>query len=374
MHSSGMEDVMTTQTGLELLAPFDLGTTKLRNRMVMAPMTRSRAGTGGVPTPLVATYYAQRASAGLIITEATQVAPQGVGYLNTPGIHTQSQEDGWRAVTDAVHARGGRVALQLWHVGRISHPSFQPGGGLPVAPSAIRPEGSMTTPNGKQPFVTPRALDISEIPVIVDQFAAGARRAKRAGFDAVEIHGANGYLVDQFLRDGSNHRVDDYGGSAARRARFLVEVTKAVVDVWGPTRVGVRFSPTGAYNSMSDTDPETTFATAAAALRPLGLGWLHVYAPGAVDPATLEHRIVRRLRRELDAPFVLNGGLDRSTAEHALHTGLADLAAFGVPYLANPDLAERFALDLPLNTPDHATFYGGAERGYTDYPFRPQAA
>jgi N-ethylmaleimide reductase len=369
-----MEDTMKTQAGLELLTPFDVGNTRLRNRMVMAPMTRSRAWAGGVPSPLAATYYAQRATAGLIITEATQVAPQGVGYLGTPGIHTQAQEDGWRTVTDAVHAHGGRIALQLWHVGRISHPSFQPAHGLPVAPSAIRPEGELTTPNGKQPFVTPRALDISEIPVIVDQFAAGARRAKRAGFDAVEIHGANGYLVDQFLRDGSNRRTDQYGGSAANRARFLVEVTKAVVDVWGPARVGVRLSPTGAYNSMSDTDPETTFATAAAALKPLALGWLHLYAAGAVDPATLEHRVVRRLRRELDAPLMLNGGLDREAAEQALHTGLADLASFGVPYLANPDLAERFALDLPLNTPDRATFYGGAERGYTDYPFRPQAA
>lgn len=365
---------MTTQAGLDLLAPFDLRSTRLRNRMVMAPMTRSRAGAGGVPTSLAATYYAQRASAGLLITEATQVAPQGVGYLNTPGIHTPAQEDGWRAVTEAVHARGGRIALQLWHVGRISHPSFQPGGGLPVAPSAIRPEGELTTPAGRQAFVTPRALDVSEIPVIVDQFAAGARRAQRAGFDAVEIHAANGYLIDQFLRDGSNHRTDGYGGSAAKRARFLVEVTKAVVDVWGPARVGVRLSPTGAYNSMSDSEPETTFATAAAALRKLGLAWLHVYAAGAVDPTTLEHRIVRRLRKEIDAPLMLNGGLDRTTAEEALQTGLADLASFGVPYLANPDLVERFAENLPLNTPDRATFYGGAERGYTDYPFRPQAA
>jgi N-ethylmaleimide reductase len=367
---SAREDEMTR----DLLSRFELGPLSLPNRMVMAPMTRSRAGTERVPTVLTAAYYAQRASAGLIVTEATQVSPQGIGYLGTPGIHTQAQEHAWRGVTDAVHAAGGRIALQLWHVGRISHPSFQPGGALPVAPSAVRPEGKVTTPEGPQPFVTPRALERGEIPEIVDQFAEGARRALRAGFDAVEIHGANGYLIDQFLRDGTNRRTDGYGGSIAGRVRLLREVAEAVAGIWGAARVGVRLSPTGPYNDMKDSNPEATFAAAASALAPLGLAWLHLVAPGAVDPTTLEHRIVRRLRRESGAPIILNGGLDRTAAEAAVGSGLTDLASFGVLYLANPDLVERFAEGSDLNTPDRATFYSGGARGYTDYPFRSQAA
>jgi N-ethylmaleimide reductase len=356
--------------GFELLTPYDLGPVRLRNRMVMAPMTRSRAGAGGVPTALAATYYAQRASAGLIVTEATQISPQGIGYPDTPGIHTEEQVEGWRRVTDAVHARGGRIFLQLWHVGRVSHSSMQPGGARPVAPSAIGLEGQVHTEEGPRPYETPRALEAREIPGLVRQFADGARRAREARFDGVELHGANGYLIDQFLRDGANRRRDGYGGSATRRARFLLEVTEAVTAVWGPERVGVRLSPTSAHAGMTDSDPETTFAVAAQALSRFGLGYLHVVAPGATDPATLEHRILRTVRECFGAPLILNGGLDRERGEAALARWLADLVSFAVLFLANPDLPERFAEDAPLNAPDRRTFYGGDERGYTDYPTR----
>src|SRR5436853_2087834 len=242
-----------------LLTSFNLGPYTLSNRAVMAPMTRNRAGEGLAPTPAVTTYYAQRASAGLIVTEGSQVSPQGVGYPNTPGVHSDAQVEGWKRVTAAVHERGGRIFLQLWHVGRISHPSLQPGSALPVAPSAIAAEGTVFTYSGPQPFVAPRALELDEIPGIVEQFAHGARQALESGFDGVEIHGANGYLIDQFLRDGTNHRTDAYGGPVENRVRFLVEVVEAVAGVWGANRVGVRFSPTGTFNSMADSDPVATF-------------------------------------------------------------------------------------------------------------------
>ena len=242
--------------------------------MLMAPMTRNRAGPGNIPTPLMATYYRQRASAGLMVTEATQVAPEGVGYVNTPGIHTEEQVAGWRHVTRAVHAAGGRILLQLWHVGRISHPSMQPGGALPLAPSPVKPEGQIFTAQGRKPFVTPRALESEEIPRVVAQFADGARRAKEARFDGVEIHAANGYLIDQFLRDGTNQRTDRYGGSLVNRVRFLREVAEAVVGVWGEGRVGVRLSPTSRFNDMRDSDPVQTFSAAARALDSLGLAYL----------------------------------------------------------------------------------------------------
>lgn len=355
-----------------LLSSFQLGPNRLANRMVMAPMTRSRAGEGNTPTPLTATYYRQRASAGLILTEATQVSPQGVGYPSTPGIHSEEQVAAWRQVTEAVHAEGGKIFLQLWHVGRISHPSMQPGGELPVAPSAIQPQGTVYTATGPQPFVTPRALETAEIPGVVEQFAQGARRALEAGFDGVEIHGANGYLIDQFLRDGTNHRTDAYGGSVENRARFLLEVTEAVVGVWGADRVGVRLSPTGAFNDMSDSDPEATFGYAAEVLGRLGLAYLHVVAPGSIDPSTRDHSIAWLLRRNFGAggTFMINGGFTQETGEAALASGLADLVSFGALFLANPDLPERFAEGAALNAPDPSTFYMGGERGYVDYPTR----
>ena len=249
-------------TDIDILSPFRLGPLELPNRVVMAPMTRNRAGPGNVPVPLNATYYAQRASAGLIISEATQVSPQGQGYPGTPGIHDDAQVTGWKLVTDAVHVAGGRIYLQLWHVGRISHPSMQPGGALPVAPSAIAASGQLWTFDGMKDFVTPRALETSEIAGVVEDFRQGARNARRAGFDGVELHGANGYLVDQFLRDKTNRRTDRYGGSASNRVRFLIEVTEAMVGEWGAERVGVRLSPTTPFNDMADSDPAGTFSTA----------------------------------------------------------------------------------------------------------------
>jgi N-ethylmaleimide reductase len=369
MRENAMSD--TNPQHPTLLTPFKLGPATLSNRLVMAPMTRSRAGEGNAVTPVTVTYYEQRASAGLLITEGTQVSEQGVGYPSTPGIHTEAQAAAWRKVTDAVHAKGGRIFAQLWHVGRISHPSMQPGGALPVAPSAVAPAGQLYTSNGMQAFETPRALAIEEIPGVVEQFAEGARRALEAGFDGVELHGANGYLIDQFLRDGSNHRTDAYGGPIENRARFLIEVTEAVAKVWGADRVGVRLSPTGAFNDMKDSDPAATFGYAAEALDRLGIVYLHAaMLHGALDPANPNHAIARLLREKFRGALMINGGFDRESGNAVLAAGLADLVSYGVLFLANPDLPERFAEGAPLNAPDQATFYSGGERGYIDYPTR----
>jgi N-ethylmaleimide reductase len=352
----------------ELFTPFRLGDLELKNRTVMAPMTRSRAVDGNVPNPLAATYYAQRAEAGLIVSEATQVSRQGIGYIRTPGIHTPEQVLGWLRVTDAVHAAGGKIFAQLWHVGRISHPEFHDGA-LPVAPSAIAAEGEVFTSKGQTRMVTPRALEIGELPGIVDQFRHGAEMAKQAGFDGVEIHGANGYLLDQFLRDGSNHRTDAYGGTISNRARLPLEVTEAVVDVWGPGRVGYRVSPTGSIHSMSDSIPLETFTYIAGQLSALGLAYLHVMEPIAGASATAaDARIAPALRKAFTGPLIVNGGYDADTAASAFARGDADLVAFGVPFLANPDLPKRLRTGAPLNSPDFTTFYSGEEKGYTDYP------
>lgn len=351
-----------------LLSPYTAGDLTLPNRLVLAPMTRSRALAGCVPTPLAATYYAQRASAGLLVTEGTQVSPQGVGYLRTPGMHSSAQVAGWKVVTDAVHAAGGRVFAQLWHVGRVSHADFHDGQ-PPVAPSAIRIEGDTFTPTGRQPFSTPRALPLAEIPGVVAQFRTAAGNAKAAGFDGVELHGANGYLLDQFLRDGANVRPDSYGGSLANRARFPLEVVDAVVDVWGPSRVGYKIAPAFAMLGMSDSNPVATFSYLTEALSRRGLLYLHVTEPIAGPQAVdVANRMTPTLRRLFDGTLIVNGGYDRASGEHAVAAGEADLVAYGVPLLANPDLAERFRLDAPLNAPDMTTFYTGEERGYTDYP------
>ena len=354
---------------VDLFTPILLGPYELPNRMIMAPLTRNRAGPGNVPQPLNARYYEQRASAGLIITEASQVSPQGVGYPATPGIHSSEQVQGWRQVTSAVHAQGGRIFLQLWHVGRISHPSLQPDDALPVAPSPVRPEGQAVTYQGLKPFVTPRGLDIGEIPEIVEQFRAGARNAMAAGFDGVEIHAANGYLLDQFLRDGSNHRADAYGGAVENRARLLLEVVAAVSEVWGSDRVGVRISPLNPFNDMQDARPRDTFGYVADRLGPCGLAYLHVVEAGGPDTTSEDIEEVRaRIRAGYPGLYMANGGYDRKRANAVLAQGRADLVSFGVLFLANPDLPERFRQDAPLNPPDTATFYGGSEKGYTDYP------
>jgi N-ethylmaleimide reductase len=353
-----------------LFVPVRVGSTTLDNRIVMAPMTRNRAGEGNVPTPLMARYYAQRASAGLIVTEGAQISPEGIGYPNTPGIHTDAQVEGWREVTSAVHARGGTIFLQLWHVGRISHPSLQPDGALPIAPSAVRPAGEVFTHEGRRPFVEPRALETAEIADVVARFGAATMRAREADFDGVEIHGANGYLVDQFLVDGTNRRADRYGGSVENRARFLVEVTEAVVGAWSADRVGVRLSPRGTFNDITDSDRPATFGHAVERLDEFGLAYLHLVDPlpgHAMDNVTAP-RFTAALRARFGGPVILNGGYDAETASTAILHGEADLVAFGVPFLANPDLPARLRAGAPLNPPDVSTFYGGDSRGYVDYP------
>jgi N-ethylmaleimide reductase len=352
-----------------LLSPITLGPLHLPNRVVMAPMTRNRAGPGNVPGPLNATYYAQRAGAGLIVSEATQVSAQGLGYPGTPGIHSAAQVEGWKLVTDAVHRAGGRIFLQLWHVGRISHPSLQPGGALPVAPSALAPAGQAWTLDGMKPYVMPHALETGEIAAIVEDFRRGAHNAREAGFDGVELHGANGYLIDQFLRDGTNKRSDAYGGSAQNRARFLVEVTEAVVGEWSGERVGVRLSPTNPYNDIADSNPAETFATAVGALEQFGLAYLHIVEPAASDPvAAGEMPDLKFFRKLWRGVLIGNKGYDFARAEAAIAEGAADLISFATLYLANPDLPERFRRSGPFNPPDRKTFYGGAAAGYTDYP------
>ena len=356
-------------TDQTLFTPIQLGPYILPNRIVMAPLTRNRAGQGNVPQDINATYYRQRASAGLIISEATQVSPQGVGYPATPGIHNQAQVEGWKAVTQAVHEQGGRLFLQLWHVGRISHPSLQPNGELPVAPSPIAPKGEAMTYEGMQPFVTPRALETEEIPGIIEQYRQGAENALQAGFDGVEVHGANGYLLDQFLRDGANHRQDQYGGSVENRARLLLGVTQAVIEVWGSDRVGVRLSPSSTFNDMQDSDPRATFGHAIQALDRLDLAYLHLLEPSEADLRYGGTPIPTREFRPLySGNLMVNWDYDRESGNEAIASGHADLVSYGKAFIANPDLPERFRQHAPLNQPDPNTFYGGGAEGYIDYP------
>ena len=357
-----------------LFQPVTLGDLELRNRIVMAPLTRSRSSQpGDVPNAMNAEYYRQRANAGLIIAEATQVSPQGKGYAFTPGIHSEAQIEGWRQVTAKVHDFGGKIFLQLWHVGRISHPRLQPNGEKPVAPSAIKPKGAMTyisKNSGMVEIPEPRALETDEVPGIVEQFRQGAENAKRAGFDGVEIHAANGYLLDQFLRSKSNHRTDDYGGSLENRLRFPLMVVDAVVDVWGSERTGIRVSPTGSFNDMADDNPVETYGALAKRLDDKGLAFIEVVEDsfqGNLASGRPED-VIQAIRSNFSRAYIGNGRYDGDEARKRIREGLCDLVSFGRPFISNPDLPARLRRGADLNDWDESTFYGGDERGYIDYP------
>jgi N-ethylmaleimide reductase len=350
-----------------LLEPYRLGSLALPNRMVMSPLTRNRAP-GGRPNALMAEYYSQRASAGLIITEGTQVGPLGQGYQDTPGIYTNAQRDGWRVVTDAVHHAGGRIFAQLWHVGRVSHSYYH--GKQPVAPSAIPPSGKAYTPDGMKEYEPPHALRTEEIPDVVAEFRRGAEVAHEAGFDGVEIHGANGYLVDQFLQTGANRRTDGYGATPENRMRFLVEVLDAVTAVWPSERVGVRVSPAGGPNGIHDANPVETFTHVAHVLDGRGLAYMHVIeAPvGTSGPDERDVCSTALVRDSFHGTVITAGGYTPESGERALEKQNADLVAFGRLFIANPDLVERVRTGAALNEPDKGTFYSGGPHGYVDYP------
>ncbi len=359
----------TDKASIDVFAPYALGPLQLKNRMVMAPLTRSRAEAGNLPSSMAAEYYSQRAGAALIVTEATQAGAGGQGYIATPGIYSPEQVAAWRKVTDAVHQKGGRIFVQLWHVGRISHPDFR-NGEQAVAPSAIAPRGVQTyTAQGLKDIPPPRALEKNEIGAIVEEFRHAAGNAKAAGFDGVEVHGANGYLLDQFLEDGTNQRTDEYGGSVENRARLLFEVIDAVSQVWGGERVGVRLSPGGTFNDMCDCHPTQTFAYVVQRLATLGLAYLHLIepagAPGEHPSPDLSARFFRPL---YPGTLIVAGGYTLERANAVLKAGLADLVAFGQLFLANPDLVERLRRGAALNTPNPASYYGGGAGGYIDYP------
>lgn len=353
-----------------LLQPITLGQISLANRMVMAPLTRCRAGEGNVPTDLMVEYYRQRASAGLIISEATQIMPEGQGYPSTPGIHSAEQIAGWKKITTAVHAAGGKMVLQLWHVGRVSHSSFQPGGKLPVAPSAIAIAGEGRTADfSKAPYETPRALELAELPGIVATYVQAAKNAIEAGFDGVEIHAANGYLLDEFLRDGTNHRDDAYGGSLENRFRLIREVVEAVTAAVGADRTGIRISPLQPANGMSDSNPWSTFSYVVKELAANPLAYLHVAGMGSDQPgAAGPHFDLNDLRPLWPGKMMVNYHYTQASGEAAIAEGHADAVAYGVPFIANPDLVNRIRLDAPWNKADANTFYGGDSKGYTDYP------
>jgi 2,4-dienoyl-CoA reductase-like NADH-dependent reductase (Old Yellow Enzyme family) len=344
-----------------LFTPLRVGDLTLPNRILMAPLTRSRAGATRVPNALMVEYYRQRASAGLILTEATSVTPEGVGYADTPGIWSAEQVEGWKSVTRAVHEAGGRIFLQLWHVGRISHPLFLDGA-LPVAPSAIAPKGHVSLVRPETPYVVPRALAREELPRVVEQYRLGAANAQAAGFDGVEIHGANGYLLDQFLQTNSNHRTDDYGGSIENRARLMLEVTDAVIGVWGAARVGMHLAPRGDAHDEGDADPLATFGYVARELGKRRIAFIAARehaGPGRIGP---------QLKAAFGGVYVANEGYDQAGGEAVIAAGEADAVAYGKLFIANPDLPQRFASGAPLNKPDPSTFYAPGAKGYTDYP------
>ena len=348
-----------------LINPLQVGELNLPNRVVMAPLTRCRASAGRVPNTLMAEYYVQRASAGLILSEATAVSPQGVGYPDTPGIWSDEQVEGWKHVTKAVHAAGGRIFMQLWHVGRVSHPAYLDGQ-LPVAPSAIAPQGHVSLLRPQQPYVVPRALETAEIPAVVEAYRKGAENAKKAGFDGVEIHGANGYLLDQFLQDSTNKRTDAYGGSIENRARLMLEVTDAVISVWGPGRVGMHLAPRGDAHSMGDSNPLAIFGYVAEQLGKRGIAFIFT------RESLGENRISPELKKRFGGVLIANEGFNRETAQQVIASGEADAVSFGKDFIGTPDLPRRLQLNVALNPSHPETFYGygvpDPRTGYTDYP------
>lgn len=355
-------------TDRNLFTPHKLGDLTLSNRVVLAPLTRNRAGQGFVPSEFAATYYSQRASAGLLISEASQISQQGQGYQDTPGIYTQAQIDGWRTVTDAVHAKGGRIFLQLWHVGRVSHVDLQENGAAPVAPSALRPATKVFVNNRFEDVSAPRALDISELPGIVNDFRQAAANAIAAGFDGVEIHGANGYLLDQFIKDGANVRTDAYGGSIENRARLLLEVTAAVVKEVGAKRTGLRISPVSPANGVSSSAPQPQFDYLVDQLNALDIVYLHVVEGATGGPRDVAPFDFAALRQRFKKTYIANNGYDLDLATSRLVEDKADLIAFGRPFIGNPDLVERLKTGSPLSAFNPATLYGGGATGYIDYP------
>jgi N-ethylmaleimide reductase len=355
-------------TPSKLFEPYKLGPITLSNRMVMAPLTRNRAVEGLVPSSLAVEYYAQRASAGLLITEASQISQQGQGYQDTPGIYSKEQVAGWRKITNRVHERGGRIFIQLWHVGRISHTSLQPNGSAPVGPSAIRAKGKTFVGGTFTDISEPRALTLEEIPGIIESFRRGTANALEAGFDGVEIHGANGYLLDQFAKDGANKRTDAYGGSIENRAKLMLEVAKVVSAEAGPDRTGIRISPVTPANDISDSNPQPLFDYIVDHLNALKLVYLHVIEGATGGPRDIAPFDYASLRKRFAGAYMANNGYDLELANKVLAAGEADLIAFGKLFISNPDLVERFKRGAPLNELDKATLYGGGAKGYTDYP------
>ncbi len=369
---------MNDSTGV-LSSPLRAGRYDLPNRIVMSAMTRSRATEEGIPTSLMALYYEQRATAGLIVTEAAQVSLTGVGYPFTPGIHNPEQADGWKVVTNSVHQKGGRIFCQLFHAGRISVPQLQPEGSRPVSASDVRPQGEAWTAGGMVPYEAPRPLESEEVDMVTESYRRASEFALESGFDGVELHSANGYLPDQFLQDGTNHREDRYGGPPESRIRFVMEVLEALIGVWGADLVGLHISPGNPYNSMHDSDPESLYSCLVNAVNPLGLAYLHVSEINLASPGTHKeasynggpNALTRKLRQLYSGTYITNGGYTGESASRTLGSGEADLVSFGRPFISNPDLPERLRRGAPLNDPDPATFYGGGARGYTDYPVLP---
>lgn len=350
-----------------LFDPVELGEIQAKNRIIMAPLTRSRAGKSRVPNALMADYYSQRAGAGLIVSEATAISPQGYGWFGAPGMYSQNHVEGWKQVTDAVHAKGGKMVLQLWHMGRVSHPDFQ-NGELPLAPSAIAAEGMANTEDGKKPYVTPREMSVEQIRMTIEDYARAAGQAIEAGFDGVEIHAANGYLLDQFIRDHSNKRNDEYGGDTGKRIRIVREVIDAVAGKIGARKTGIRLSPNISYNGMGDSNPADTFATLTRALNDYQLAYVHVRETLPKDGETIPLWVTSIMRDIYDGNLIVNGGYDRDRAGEAIEKDEADAVAFGVPFIANPDLVERYRSGAALNQPVQATLYAGGAEGYSDYP------